>query len=417
MAAVTLQLHSMAAEVVAQLGRALVVLKYDETDEESDSKLEEEEASGAEVSKDEEQQQQQQQQQQGNRAQGDKADGRPQEGQQAEQQEPGSEVCTMDLQGRLATSVLDNGPTEGALRSLRHSVRQILSGTCLQYFLAAHVACQLHAADGGGLYGLPEGAELQELQGCAADCVCSGKVRSNGLLGSVRCWLQAQAFQTSRSGAIEMAYDRIAVHAVCMRLAVVCMASHNRDLEESGSGARRRGKEVRGAGPRGPRPHGDEGRQEGGLGAGELGVGWQQQQPWERVRLRSGVSSAAMVCLESLLAAAAALPYPPIRWHGSTDESHDDDNDGGGGGEVEERGEEVGGGEPAEVRRALRRWWAVAVPAVHAALDDLATSRRGEVTAKTLRRVLCLPRLPLLEPGECTAGSASIGSVSSSSEK
>ncbi len=42
-------------------------------------------------------------------------------------------------------------------------VRRILHGPCLQYFVAAHVVSQLHAADGGPLYGMPREALLPPL--------------------------------------------------------------------------------------------------------------------------------------------------------------------------------------------------------------------------------------------------------------
>ncbi len=44
------------------------------------------------------------------------------------------------------------------------SLRSVLSGPCLQYFAAAQAVSQLHAADGGPLYGLPYDALLPEVQ-------------------------------------------------------------------------------------------------------------------------------------------------------------------------------------------------------------------------------------------------------------
>ncbi len=44
------------------------------------------------------------------------------------------------------------------------SLRAVLSGPCLQYFAAAQAVSQLHAADGGPLYGLPYDALLPEIQ-------------------------------------------------------------------------------------------------------------------------------------------------------------------------------------------------------------------------------------------------------------
>lgn len=50
-------------------------------------------------------------------------------------------------------------PRDGPLPSLR----AVLSGPCLEYFAAAQAVSQLHAADGGPLYGLPSDALMQPM--------------------------------------------------------------------------------------------------------------------------------------------------------------------------------------------------------------------------------------------------------------
>ncbi len=281
-------------------------------------------------------------------------------------------------------------------RSLRRSVRQILSGTCLQYFLAAHVACQLHAADGAGMYGLPEGAQLLPLLGCSAECECTGQVRSGGLLGALRCWEQAYAMG-SGSGPTEGILEWRSVHALCMRLAVVALASYCRDLAEPGSGAT--------CGASQGRSDVDtwEGDREEGGGAavpahGEGVEGKLVKQPWERLRLRASFTKPIDLCLESLLVAAAALPTTPVRCGTDTRHWDIDEEEG----ELERGGAEVLEGQGragAAGRRLVRRWWAVAVPAAHAAMDNGVRTDPDCVDVSVMRRLLDLPRLPALELG------------------
>ncbi len=319
------------------------------------------------------------------------------------------------------------GSVDWAVRTTRRAVRQVLSGPCLQYFLGAHVACQLRAADGGALYGLPDtaAAALPLLAGCSYKCACTEQVRSSGLLGTVRCWWMAYTTRTG-PGRIRILYDKSHVHTMCMRLAVAALASYYKDLAAGGSGSGARGgKNGRGRG-KGAKNSGREGDRQPGVGrrvgAADGGAG---QQPWEGLQLSRTFLSPYPLCLEALLAAAAALPVPPLRcreevthwdedaeWQEQRQQQQQQQED------EDEEGVRVEVGEMQEGRAQarelagsrVRQWWAVAVPAMHAALD--AGADRNAVPSVVLQQALDLAAMPPLEPGAylhcrtCTAVSA-----------
>ncbi len=302
------------------------------------------------------------------------------------------------------------------VRATRRAVRQVLSGPCLQYFLGAHVACQLRAADGGALYGLPgpAAAALPLLEGCSSKCACTEQVRSGGMLGAVRCWWIAHTARTGL-GPISMLYDKAHVHTMCMRLAVAALASYNRGMAAGGSGSGDKGrKNGRG---RGRATAAKSSRQGGGrqlrvvqgVGAAEGAAG---QQPWERLPLSRALMLSFPVCLEALLAAAAALQVPPLRCREELTRWDDDDDDkeyqqqqrqqqeqpeeGEEGAQEEKKGRRKAQGLEPRISR-IRQWWAVAVPALHAALD--AVSAGHSTPLVVLQQVLDLAALPPLEPG------------------
>ncbi len=338
------------------------------------------------------------------------------EGEEDTSDNPGADHQKPEEGSSSSSGDPDAPENDWAVRT-RRSARQILSGTCLQYFLAAHVACQLNEADGGGLYGLPEEAQLPRLVGCAADCACTEKLRSEGMLGAVRCWEQTHTAPGASSEPIPNIYSRQSTHTLCMRLAVAGLASYHKN---AGSGAKGRGKEAKGGR-----------RQRNGSGGGGQGEGEGERQgwrPWEQLQLRATLNAPIEVCLESLLAAAAALPIRPVqcrmdvRHWGSDDEESDEEeeeeseeNEADEAEEEEEEeeeeqeeGEEEDSVAEEEERRAVatvhrlgRRWWAVAVPAVHAALDGGVVFPRGTVSVLVLQKVLDVAQLPPLEPGGC----------------
>ncbi len=291
----------------------------------------------------------------------------------------------------------------GPVRSLVHFAAVHLS-PWPQHFEASHVVSELHAMDGGTLYGMPHGP-LAPTQQLVPGIVNTDRV--NGVLNAFKIWAQAAELRPPTAQLPLPPLGPRSQVALCMRMARVFVDMlETRGSAAGGSGAAAAATTaVAAASGRRQVRSGQAGRGasvDGGGGSGAAAA----------VVLLVPPAECLSACLTALNSAVIIMACHT--WQGGGK---------GGGGAVGDAGESPGQGAMAGslewicgkptagevdwlfhrlairatwLRRGAfaREWWPLVVPAVHAQLDSVPAGGLGADRDPTTSRVLALLMLP-----------------------